>query len=198
MIQSESEYSDQVFKNLDMPGVKVSSTTFLDCTFERCIWVEAIFQSCRFVDCHFRNCDCSLFQVPGSTFSSVRFENTKLLGMNWSLADWPEIGIGDPPTINKCSLNHSTFLGVHLGAVKLRRSEAINVDFREAVLSGSDFAFTDLKDSLFQSTDLIGADFRYARNYHIDPSKNKITKAKFSLPEAMALLYSMDIDIFES
>jgi uncharacterized protein YjbI with pentapeptide repeats len=72
------------------------------------------------------------------------------------------------------------------------------VDFREANLSCADFSFTDLKDSLFQSTNLNGADFRHAKNYHIDPSKNDIRKGKFSLPEAMALLHSMDIEIIDT
>jgi len=42
------------------------------------------------------------------------------------------------------------------------------------------------------------ADLRFARNYQIDPSQNKVHKARFSLPEAMSLLYSMDIDLDES
>jgi uncharacterized protein YjbI with pentapeptide repeats len=105
--------------------------------------------------------------------------------------------IGNPLEFIKCSLNHSTFLGVHLGTVKMKRCEAINVDFREAKISGADLAFTDLKDSLFQHTDLSKADLRYAKNYNIDPSQNTILKARFSLPEAMALLYSMDIELAE-
>lgn len=88
-------------------------------------------------------------------------------------------------------------MATNLGAVKFRRCEAINVDFREAKLPLADFAFTNLQDSLFQSTDLTAADFRYARNYQIDPSQNKIQNARFSLPEAMALLYSMDIEIID-
>ena len=72
---------------------------------------------------------------------------------------------------------------------------AIDVDFRESDLSKADFTGTDLSDSLFLGTDLTEANFRRARNYHIDPGKNNITGAKFSLPEAMSLLYSMDIDL---
>lgn len=79
----------------------------------------------------------------------------------------------------------------------MERCEAINVDFREANLSQADFAFTDLKDSLFQSTNLTGADLHNTVNYQIDPSQNNIQNARFSLPEAMALLYSMDIQIVD-
>jgi uncharacterized protein YjbI with pentapeptide repeats len=117
--------------------------------------------------------------------------------VNWSVADWPDYGIREPLQFNRCALSHSTFLGVDLGAVKILHCEGVDVDFREASLIGADFAFTDLKDSLFRATDLSGADFRYTRNYPIDPGQNKITKARFSLPEAMALLYSMDIELTE-
>jgi uncharacterized protein YjbI with pentapeptide repeats len=129
--------------------------------------------------------------------SGTLFENTKVIGVNWTLANWQEKGIWDPIQFKKCALNHSTFLGVNLSGIKFRRSEAVNVDFREADLSRVDFAFTDLTDSLFNSTNLAGADLRYAKNYQIDPTKNKIEGAKFSMPEVMALLYSMEIEISE-
>jgi len=197
MITSENDFSENTFHDLDMTGERVKFATFLDCIFERCSLIEAVFQSCRFVGCVFKECDCTLMQAPNSTFAGSRFENTKLIGVNWSQSDWPDHGIGEPLIFKKCSLNHSTFLGVTLGAVKMRGCEAVNVDFREADISGADFSFTDLKESLFQSTDLRGVDFRHARNYHIDPSQNKIAQARFSLPEAMALLYSMDIELTE-
>jgi hypothetical protein len=34
---------------------------------------------------------------------------------------------------------------------------------------------------------------RLARNYHINPETNTLSDARFSLPEAMSLLYAMDI-----
>ena len=44
---------------------------------------------------------------------------------------------------------------------------------------------------------LTEADLRGARNYHVAPGENVLTKAKFSLPEAISLLYSLDIDLTE-
>ena len=40
-----------------------------------------------------------------------------------------------------------------------------------------------------------GAGLRTTQNYTIDPARNVLTKARFSLPVAMALLYAMDIVI---
>ena len=197
MIHSESDNLEKNFKDLEITGIQIRLSTFQDCTFENCTFSETKFQNCRFVNCVFKNCNLSLVEVPGSSFEGIKFENTKLIGVNWSQAQWPAKSIWNPLSFKKCALSHATFLGVDLGAVKFRRCEAVNVDFREAKLPQADFAFTDLKDSLFQSTDLTGADLRYARNYQLDPSKNKIQNARFSLPEAMALLYSMDIEIID-
>jgi uncharacterized protein YjbI with pentapeptide repeats len=73
----------------------------------------------------------------------------------------------------------------------------VNVDFREADLSGASFGATDLSESLFSSTDLSEADLSRARNYSIAPGRNVLTQARFSLPEAMALLYGLDIVLVE-
>jgi uncharacterized protein YjbI with pentapeptide repeats len=197
MIKPGSEYIEQAFKGENLNGVEIAGSIFQDCTFEGCTFSESIFRSCRLINCVFRGCDLSLIQVPGSMISGTRFENTKVIGVNWTLANWQEKGIWDPIQFKKCALNHSTFLGVNLSGIKVRRSEAVNVDFREADLSRVDFAFTDLTDSLFISTNLAGADLRYAKNYQIDPTKNQIEGARFSMPEVLALLYSMEIEISE-
>lgn len=195
MIQTNSNYSEDIFKDLDMLQVQLKSVTFQDCTFERCNFTKTVFQNCRFVNCDFKHCNLSLVQIPNCSFSGTRFADSKIIGVNWAQANWPEKSIWDPIEFKKCAISHSTFLGVTLSGLKMHRCQAINVDFREADLSQADFAFTDLKDSLFLSTNLAGADLSYARNYQIDPSQNNIQKAMFTLPEAMALLYSMDIQI---
>jgi uncharacterized protein YjbI with pentapeptide repeats len=197
MIENESDHTEQQFKNLDIAHAHIKSVTFHDCTFDHCRFTEVVFQNCRFVNCVFKDCDLSLTQIPNCSFAGTRFTNTKIIGVNWTQAHWPEEGIWSPVEFKKCALNHSTFLGLDLSGIKMERCEAINIDFREANLSQADFAFTDLKDSLFQSTILTGADLSNTVNYQIDPSQNNIQNARFSLPEAMALLYSMDIQIVD-
>jgi fluoroquinolone resistance protein len=73
----------------------------------------------------------------------------------------------------------------------------MDVDFREADLRQADFGGTDLSQSLFGNTDLAEADLSRARNYRIDPAHNSLRQARFSLPEAMSLLHSMDIVLVE-
>jgi hypothetical protein len=50
---------------------------------------------------------------------------------------------------------------------------------------------------LFINTDLRQADLSEARNYQIAPGKNDLRGARFFLPEAMSLLYNLDIDLSE-
>jgi uncharacterized protein YjbI with pentapeptide repeats len=46
---------------------------------------------------------------------------------------------------------------------------------------------------VFGNTDLSKANLSKAYNYHIDASQNKLKGTRFSLPEAMSLLYSLEI-----
>ncbi len=71
---------------------------------------------------------------------------------------------------------------------------ARDVDFREADLRGARVTGTDLLDSLFGRTNLAQADFREVRNYRITLGECTLTGARFALPEALSLLYALDID----
>jgi uncharacterized protein YjbI with pentapeptide repeats len=94
-------------------------------------------------------------------------------------------------------LDHSTFLGLKLPGIKITDCVVRGADFREADLTGAIFSGSDLQDSLFGATDLTMADLSRARNYLIHPVKNTLTGAKFSFPEALSLLHSLDIQLVD-
>jgi fluoroquinolone resistance protein len=196
-IDTQAHYADQIFREVHLERGQLVSSEFYDCVFVRCSFVESVFRNCRFVNCAFQRCDLSLVQVPGSTFSSTRFEDSKAIGVNWTQADWPTTGLGNPVGFFKSTISHSTFIGLRLRGIQIRDCVAVDVDFREADLSHADFAGTDLSRSMFGNTNLAEADLSRARNYRIDPAQNVLRQAKFSLPEAMSLLYSMDIVLVE-
>jgi fluoroquinolone resistance protein len=197
LIGSQTHYADQIFKEEILEQVHVVSSEFHDCTFIRCSFAEAVFGNCRFINCTFQRCDLSLVQVPGSSFSLTRFEESKMIGIDWTRGDWASTGLGEPIGFFKCAISHSTFIGLNLRGTQIQDCVAMDVDFREADLSQADFAGTDLAGSLFSNTNLVEADLSDARNYHIAPGQNVLTRAKFSLPEAMSLLYNLDIDLTE-
>jgi uncharacterized protein YjbI with pentapeptide repeats len=196
-IDSQSDYTDRTFKEVRLDGEQLVSSEFYDCTFARCSFARSTFRACRFVNCTFQQCDLSLIQVADSAFSGTRFEDSKVVGVDWTQADWTAVGLGDPIGFSKCAISHSTFIGLSLKEIRIKECIATDVDFREADLTKADFADTDLSESLFGCTNLTEADLSSARNYHISPEQNVLKQAKFSLPEAMALLYSMDIVLIE-
>lgn len=197
MIYTGTDYSDQVFNELHLGQAHLDSNEFHDCIFVRCNFVETTFRNCRFINCVFQHCDLSLVQVPDSSFAATRFENSKVIGVNWAKAHWPEARLWDSLCFSKCAISHSTFIGLNLRRIQIQDCLATNVDFRETDLYQADFSGTDLSDSLFLNTDLTEADLSDAHNYQMDPRQNVIKKTKFSLPEAMSLLYSMDIILID-
>ena len=75
------------------------------------------------------------------------------------------------------------------------KCEAKEIDFIETDLSDGDFKNTDFEKSLFFKANLTDADFRGASNYSIDIKTNILKRTRFSLPEALSLLESLDIII---
>ena len=192
-MSSHSHYFDQVYKGKQLDHTELVSSEFHNCAFLRSSFMGSAFRASRFDNCVFRECDLSLVQVPDSRFSSSRFEDCRVIGVNWTEAHWPKAGLANPVSFSKCAISHSTFIGLSLHSIQIIDCVAIDVDFREADLSQADFAGSHLSQSIFGDTSLSQADLSRARNYRIDPGQNILKQAKFSLPEAMSLLHGIDI-----
>jgi fluoroquinolone resistance protein len=96
---------------------------------------------------------------------------------------------------DNCNLSHSSFY-----KTKLKKTQFINlklneVDFTECDLSSSVFDNCDLTGAIFENAIIEKADFRTSFNYSIDPEKNRIKKARFSLSGIAGLLSKYDIEI---
>jgi uncharacterized protein YjbI with pentapeptide repeats len=191
-IASGSAYDEQTFRDLQMDQGRITSGRFSDCAFVHCSFAGCAFSDCRFVNCVFQHFDLSVARAPSSAFSGVRFEDSKVVGVNWVDAKWAKRAAG-AIGFERCVISRSTFFGLKQPSLRVRECTAVDVDFREADLRGADFRGTDLSESLFSETNLAGADFTGARNYRISPARNVLTKTRFSMPEAMALLYCLDI-----
>ena len=187
---SEGTYYQREFSKLSLEKEPIRSTDFEDCEFRSCVFVDCKFERCRFINCNFSECVLSAIDPPNSRFTDVTFSKSRVIGFDWTKTQ--EIrGL----SFDSCQVNYSNFRLLKLAGIKMPRCEAKEVAFIETDLSNGDFRNTDFQQSRFFKTDLSGADFRGARNYFIDVKNNTLTKARFSLPEALALLNSLDVII---
>jgi len=197
ILQSSCDYSSERFLDLKLDQSELESVNFADCSFARCDFSGTRFINCRFIDCHFEDCDLSLARLPNSVFSTVTFHGSRLLGIDWTEANWTASRLGKPLSFDNCNLSHSTFIGLSLPGLRLAACQARDVDFRESDLSRAELSDTDFIESIFLATNLSGANLSSARNYAITPEENKLAGTRFSLPEAISLLHNMNIRLDE-
>ena len=69
------------------------------------------------------------------------------------------------------------------------------LDLSETELASAVFKGCDLQRSIFSGTNLEKADLSSSYNYSIDPERNRLKKAKFSLAGLVGLLDKYDIQI---
>ena len=194
-INNQQNHHDSTFDTLDISTQTLCDCVFEACQFKHCNFHAATLQKCTFIDCEFSACDLSMMQIPQTQWRGVVFESCKMLGLNWTQAHWPQVALTSPVQFYQCNLSQSTFFGLSLVELVMENCVLHEVDYREAELSRANFSKSDLRHSLFMHSQLTAADFSEAVNYHIDPTFNNISKAKFSFPEVVALLQNLDIEI---
>ncbi|MCM2267613.1 MAG: pentapeptide repeat-containing protein [Elusimicrobiales bacterium] len=195
MKTDRKDYAQETLEGLFCREGAFEGKTFEACLLRNCDFTKAEFGFCKFLDCRFESCNLSLAKLRGSVFSGTTFKDSKLVGVNWTEAHWPRIRLACPVQFENCLLNDSVFLGLSLRKTRLARCQARGADFRETDLTEADLSHTDFSGALFGGTNLTGANLVQARDYAIRAADNKLKDAKFSLPEAMALLYCLDIKI---
>lgn len=194
----QKEYITEEFKKLVHKNDLISRKEFSGCAFVKCAFNETVFQDCRFLDCTFTGCDLNLARLTGCSFANTQFKDSQVLGINWTETQWATSRIPFAPVhFSGCVINYSIFMGLNLKKITLRKCSARDVSFEDANLTQADCAFTDFSNSRFLRTNLTEANFIGATNYDIAPNLNTLKKTKFSLPEAMSLLYNLDIQLVD-
>lgn len=187
---SKDYYESVIFTSDSDELILLSDVEFYECEFKNIHFFKSQLNHCRFENCRFVNCDLSLSKLDNSQFLEVEFLNSKLAGIDWRKTLKPFT-----VKFEECKLNDSIFFGLDLRSAEFLKSEVRHCDFEKCNLSKVSFSESDLLNSKFVNTTLTEADFTYATNYALDPTLNKIKKAKFSQPEVLALLDVFDISI---
>jgi fluoroquinolone resistance protein len=187
---SRETYYRENFSGLVFEAATIKSRNFEECEFDTCRFVDCKFEKCTFIDCKFNECVLSAIQPFNSRFINVTFTKSKAIGFDWTKAKEIQGLVFDG-----CQINYSNFKLLKIPQTRMVNCEAKEVEFIETDLSGADFSNTDLETSRFFKTNLSDADFRGAINYFVDAKNNTIKGARFSLPEALVLLDSLEIII---
>jgi fluoroquinolone resistance protein len=184
------------FENDKFQGINFSQDSFVigeyeKCTFENCIFTKANLSEIIFSNCVFINCDLSLAKVNNTAIRDIKFKGCKLLGLHFE--DCNQFGLA--ATFEDCILNLASFYKVNLKSFGFTNCSLIETDFTQSDLRGIIFEKCNFAGAIFDHTNLEKDDFSTSFNFSIDPEKNKIKKAKFSITGIIGLLDKYDIII---
>ena len=195
LIENHKTYEEQIFKNLDLKNKELLEINFEECIFEKCEFNEAVFKKCNFKECVFSHCNIGNIKFKNTKISELKIESCKALGINWTEAIFPNVVLNCPLGFRDSDISYCSFYSLKLRNMDIVDCKSEEVDFRECDLSESNLSRTDFYRNTFYETNLFASNFVEAKNYIIDPLVNKVTRAKFSLPEVLSLLECLEIKI---
>ncbi len=179
----------QTFEKIDLTATQFTKGEYEECTFISCNFSGADLSSTRFTDCTFRECNMGNAKFGGTVLNNITFIGCKLLGLHFGDCDRVIFSV----SFSDCILNYSSFFKMPLKKTMFRNCQIHEADLTEADLSAATLDNCDLHKTVFERTNLEKADLRTAYNYSIDPEKNKVKKARFSVQGLPGLLHKYDI-----
>lgn len=181
----------RVFERIDFTTQALDKADYEACTFLNCNFSETDLSNFKFIECEFYDCNLSSATLENTGFQDVLFKDSKMLGMHFEQCN----DFGLSIKVENCQLNHSSFYKKKLPKTHFIKSKLQEVDFTQCDLSSAIFEDCDLLQATFDNTDLRKVDFRSSYNFVIDPEKNRIKDAKFSLATISGLLAKYNIKI---
>ena len=186
---SDSLQLEKTFTAKDFSEKKITSREFDRCTFENCDFSSCFITQSDFIDCLFNDCNFAMAKLSHSGLKNCDFVNCKMVGVDFSVCNDFLFSVN----FKNCQLDYSTFFQKKMKKTQFIDCSLKEVDFSEVELTEAVFVSCDLIGAVFENTLLVKADLRTAINYSIDPEKNKIKKARFSLPAVTGLLNKYQI-----
>lgn len=190
-----NEYENQKYNNREYDNFSLEDSTFIECNFTHCSFYSCTLINCSFINCTFTNCTIADLKHKYTDGMNNTFISCRIIGIDWK--DLEKKGsIALPFTIlDHCSLTYNNFYKLKMNKYDFKESSLEGSYFTECQLKESNFRGCNLKGCSFTNTNLQGADFRFADNYAFEINTNYIKAAKFSFPEVVGLLSSLEIII---
>lgn len=190
--QNEQEYEKVHFRGHSYTPRGITSVIFDHCLFTRCDFSEAEIKKCRFEHCLFIDCNLNVTKLTDSQFEQTVFISCRLSGIDWSLCNTK---IGFTIRCLRCDLSYGVFDKMDISENKFSRCKCHEVAFNEVKARKCNFRHSDFTRAQFQKSLLIGADFRHAKNYILNPFENICKDAKFHYPEVLGLLRPFEVQV---
>lgn len=184
-------FTDQKFEKQDFTLQPLPRGEYDGCTFMHCNLSEANLSHYKFSECVFDNCNLSMLNTADTALKDVQFKDCKMLGIHFEKCSEFLFQV----SFENCILNFCSFYKRSLKKTIFRNCSLRETDFTEADLSMAVLDNCDLGLAVFDRSNLEKTDLRTAYNYAIDPSRNRIKKAKFSISGIAGLLHQWDIEI---
>ncbi|MEY3854030.1 MAG: Adenylate cyclase [Bacteroidota bacterium] len=172
----------------------LQSGEYEDCVFQKAELESQDLTGCKFVDCVFEDSNLSLATLKNTSFQKVHFKNCKLQGLHFEYCNPFLFEV----SFEACQLNLSSFYKIKTKGTRFNHCNLREVDFSEADFTLAIFDYCDLQGAIFDQSILEKADFRLAESFQINPSINRMKKAKFASNNIHGLISHLDILIDEA
>ena len=192
---------EQYFEDQQFEGLRYSGETFAYLRFTDCTFVDCVFEECRLVGCSFAGCTfqkCKIIRLKAADHTQIQyaaFTGCHLLSIPWG--DLQPAGRFAEPIrkLEDCCLRYNTFVEMNLQKFDFSEAEICDSMFAQCQLTECNFSHCNLERTEFFQCDLRKADFRNACGYQIELMSSQLRGARFSFPEVVRLLDSMEIKI---
>ncbi|MBS1904897.1 MAG: pentapeptide repeat-containing protein [Bacteroidetes bacterium] len=187
-----TEYiEEKTFEANDLPDGKLGLANYERCEFRGIDFSDKHLGGRVFSECTFRSCNLSNAVVANASFRETAFIDSKLTGVDFRSCNEMLLSF----SFSGCILDYAVFSGLTLKQTIFRKCSMIRTLFEDTDLSGSTFDECEIASAVFIGTNLQKADLSTCNEITLDPERNKIKKAKFSLAGALGLLGKYDIII---
>ena len=182
---------DKTFEKIILLNNRIEGREFDGCHFKNCDFSGTAFIDCTFSDCEFIDCNLSMAKLTSSSLKTVDFQLSKLMGIRFDEC----MDFLFSVSFSDCMLDYSWFTNKKMPKTNFRNCSIKEVNFGNADLTKASFDGSNLSGSVFDQTKLNEANFMNAINYQINPERNSVKKAVFSVDGIAGLLSQYDIKI---
>lgn len=187
-LQQEDAFENETFSGLEFHAANLTGKEFYRCTFENCTAQESRWSKSVLEACEFRGCDLTRAQLAHVGLRDVRFERSKLMGIDFSnVSPNPEVAF------EECNLRYCSFVGLSLRKTRFERCMASEANFIDVDLSEAEFDGTTLTSANFRGCTLTKTDFRGAIGVFLEPARNRLKGTLVPLETAVLLAESVGL-----